>query len=141
YTFAIWRRVGMSRGELPDVVMGSSPHLFGALAAERVARHLGVPFILEVRDLWPQSLIDLGGLPNNNPLVVVLALIERYLYRRADRIVTVLRTAVRHRGANGGRLEEVAGLPNGVDLGSVPEVKSVTPASGLFTVMYAGTHG
>ena len=39
-----------------DVIIGSSPHLFAALAAFRLARARRVPFILEVRDLWPESL-------------------------------------------------------------------------------------
>lgn len=51
----------------PDIIVGSSPHLFGALAAERLATRLNVPFVLEVRDLWPQSLIDLGNLSRGTP--------------------------------------------------------------------------
>ena len=45
----------------PDVVIGSSPHLFAALAAERLAARWGVPFVFEVRDLWPESLLAAGG--------------------------------------------------------------------------------
>src|SRR5690606_37720541 len=74
----------------PDVIIGSSPHLFGAQAAERLARRYGVPFVLEVRDLWPQSLIDLGGVPAYHPLVLALGSIEKRLYRDATRILALL---------------------------------------------------
>lgn len=124
----------------PDVVIGSSPHLFGALAAERLARRYQVPFVLEVRDLWPQSLIDLGNVPAHHPLVVALGHIEKHLYRQADRILALLPGAVEHMAAKGARREQVVYLPNGADLSMVPAPEP-PPANARFTLVYAGTHG
>ena len=62
----------------PDVVMGSSPHLFTPLAAYLVSKKYRVPFIMEVRDLWPQSLIDLGAFSEHHPLMKALQFLENF---------------------------------------------------------------
>jgi hypothetical protein len=75
----------------PDVVVGSSPHLLTPLAAYWVARHYRVPFVMEVRDLWPQTIIDMGGTecapPNHQGSTGPW---RSSLYRRAERIITLL---------------------------------------------------
>jgi hypothetical protein len=73
----------------PDVVIGSSLTLFAAFAAERLARRMRVPFVLEIRDLWPQKLIDMGMQPYHLA-VVMFGLTERYLYRDSDKIITLV---------------------------------------------------
>ncbi|HET8721213.1 MAG TPA: glycosyltransferase family 4 protein, partial [Nitrospira sp.] len=126
--------------DLPDVIIGSSPQPFAALAAQRIASRLGVPFVLEIRDLWPQSLVDLGNLSPRHPFVLLLAAVERRLYRGARRIVTVLPNAARHMIERGARPERIVCVPNGVDLSDAGE--PVPPCrSDHFTVMYAGAHG
>lgn len=141
----VWQGKGLARRQPPDVILGSSPHLFAALAASRLARRYGVPFVLEVRDLWPQSLIDLGNVSASHPLVLGLGLIERHLYRCAERIVTLLPAAADHIVAKGGEASKISWVPNGVDLtGSIAAagVKlSAIDNTVPFTVMYAGTHG
>lgn len=124
----------------PDVIVGSSPHLFGALAAQRLAARLGVPFVLEVRDLWPQSLIDLGGVPAHHPLVLALGQIEKFLYRSADRILALLPGAVEHMVAKGAQRDKVVYLPNGADLSMLPPPEP-PPGGDRLTLVYAGTHG
>ncbi|MNS30482.1 putative glycosyl transferase [compost metagenome] len=124
----------------PDVIVGSSPHLFGALAAERLARRFGVPFVLEVRDLWPQSLIDLGGVSAHHPVVLALGHIEKYLYRESSRILALLPGAVEHLVAKGAERARVVYLPNGADLSVLPAPEP-PPANPRFTILYAGTHG
>jgi len=136
----VWRGIGTVGLAKPDVIVGSSPHLFAALAAEKVARRFRVSFVLEVRDLWPQTLVDFGLYSTNHPVVRVLESIERRLYRGAERIIVLSPGAVDYmirKGVSDGR---VVWLPNGVDLGLVPE--PTIPGTGeTFTVMYAGAHG
>ena len=74
----------------PDIIIGSSPHPFAADEARRIARRLNVPFCLEIRDLWPQTLTDVGGLSAWHPVVLWMRRIERRLYRAARCIVTLL---------------------------------------------------
>lgn len=126
--------------ERPDVVIGSSPHLFAALAAERVARRHRVPFLLEVRDLWPQSLVDLSNISERHPAIIGLERIERYLYRHSARIISLLPGAAGHMAEKGADPARVLWLPNGVDAGLAPE-PSPGAAQEAFTVMFAGAHG
>lgn len=124
----------------PDVVIGSSPHLFGAFGAQRLARRLGVPFVLEVRDLWPDSLVALGGYAPTHPVVWGLARIERYLYRAADGIVAVLPGTVDTMVERGARRDRIVLVPNGVSLDCVSAPAAPRPHDS-FVVAYAGSHG
>lgn len=124
----------------PDIILGSSPHLFGALASRWKAHLLRVPFVLEVRDLWPQSLIDLGNVSENHPVVRVLRRIEKYLYSTANHVVTLLPGAVDYIEQRGGTKGRVTWISNGVSLDHISP--TVGPAdAGFFQVVYAGTHG
>ncbi len=124
----------------PDVIVGSSPHLFGARAALRLARRLGVPFVLELRDVWPQSLVEVMGVPRWHPVIWLMARIERELYRAADQIVTLLPGIAPRVAERGGDPGAITWVSNGIDLGLVPPV--APPAEqDPFTFMYAGSHG
>ncbi len=73
----------------PDLVIGTSPQLLVALCGWWLARSKRVPFVFEVRDLWPESLAAVGASAEGNTLHRVLGAIAGFLYRRADRIVVV----------------------------------------------------
>jgi colanic acid biosynthesis glycosyl transferase WcaI len=73
----------------PDVVIASSPQLLVAVSGWWLARWKRVPFIFEVRDLWPESLAAVGMSNGNSLLHRSLARIAGFLYRYADRIVVV----------------------------------------------------
>ena len=124
----------------PDVVVGSSPHLFAARAALRLARRLGVPFVLEIRDVWPQSLVEVMGVSRWHPLVWYMARIERELYRRADHIITLLPGVGPRIAERGGDPGAITWVPNGIDLSLVPPVAEPVERDS-FTFMYAGSHG
>ena len=124
----------------PEVVVGSSPHLFGAQAAMRLARATGVPFVLELRDVWPQSLIDVMDVPAWHPLIWLMERIERELYRGADHIITLLPRVAGRVAGRGGNVGRITWVPNGIDLSLVPAV-GAPEGLGPFTFMYAGAHG
>ncbi len=124
----------------PDVIIGSSPSLFGAWGAARLARRLDVPFVLEIRDVWPQSIVDVAGVPAWHPGVLVLRQLEKWLYRRADHIVTLLPGAAAHIEQSGGDAERITWIPNGVVLASSPPAPRISE-DGPFRVVYAGAHG
>ena len=139
-----WRALRVGRSlELPrpDIVLGSSPHLFTAIAARRLAKAFAVPFIFEVRDVWPQSLIDVGDMSDRHPGVRALVAIERWAYRTADRVIVVPPLAVEHVVAGGAEPGSVAVLPNGVDLEGNRAPSASAPRNERFTVVYAGTIG
>ena len=132
----------------PDVIIGSSPQLLTALTACWVARLRRVPFVLEIRDLWPESLIAAG--PGGNRLLVrILRWIARLLYRRAHKIVVVTTPFQTHliqrMGVSASKIEVI---PNGVDLETLKrqagQAGDFADRYGLkekFVVSYVGTIG
>ncbi len=137
-----FRRVARRRGGEAQVIVGSTPSPIGAWAASTEARRCGVPFVLEVRDLWPRTLLDVGGMPRWHPAVRLFGALERELYRRADRIVTLLPLAERHIRTVCPAAAPITWIPNGVDLRLVPPPAEPRPhTGGEFIVLYAGAHG
>lgn len=126
----------------PDVVIGSSPHLLTPLAAYWVARFHRVPFLMEVRDLWPQTMIDMGELGVRHPITKILQALEKFLYQRAEQIITVLPLAHEYITALGIPREKIVWIPNGVNITRFETCgasSSVTRDS--FKIMYLGAHG
>lgn len=143
-TFAMWSLLAELRLPRPDVVVASSPSLPAAAAAAAVARARRARFLLEVRDLWPDSAVAMGLV--TDPRVIGAARrMEHYCYRRADRIVALtegIRDGVVASGVvPAGR---VSLITNGVDLDVQPD--PATPAhlpvpADAFVAMFVGAHG
>jgi colanic acid biosynthesis glycosyl transferase WcaI len=73
----------------PDVIIATSPQLLVGLAGWWIAFARQIPFVFEVRDLWPESLAAVGVGDENSPLHRSLSAIANFLYRHADHIVVV----------------------------------------------------
>lgn len=127
-------------GAAPSVVLGSSPQPFAALAARLLARRHRARFVYEVRDLWPQTLIELGKTSRWNPVILAFAWIERHCARRADAVVTLLPGSEPYLATRGARPDRIVHVPNGVDLAQAGPVRP--PAErGTCTFLYAGAIG
>ncbi len=126
----------------PDLVIGSSVHPFAAAAGLILARRHRVPFVFEVRDLWPQTLVDMGQLAEKALLVRFLRKLELFLYRRAAKIVVLLPKAAEYIVPLGIERSKIQWIPNGVDLGLFPVSPPPERLPGeVFTLMYFGAHG
>lgn len=125
----------------PHVIVGSSVHPFAALAAQRVAKRLGVPFVLELRDLWPQSLIEMGAISRWHPLAIGLRALESWLVRRAVRIIVLSERAAEYLVRRGTSEDTIALIPNGVDLDRFGPASPVPADDPPFTFIYLGAHG
>ena len=131
----------------PQMVIGTSPQFFCAVAAWLLSRWKRVPFIFEVRDIWPQSAIELGAL--HNPLVIrILESLEQRLYRAASLIVIVAESTRSYLHAQGISDQKIALIPNGIDLrfleSTGESAESFRERNGWrdkFLVSYIGTHG
>jgi glycosyltransferase involved in cell wall biosynthesis len=122
----------------PTVVVGSSPHPLAAWGASRLARRLGVPFILEVRDLWPESMEAATG--RRGLLYEPLRLLMKSLYRRADHIIVLAEGSLGHLETLGVARERMSLVPNGTSLdGFQGEAGPGSPERVVF--VYAGAHG
>jgi glycosyltransferase involved in cell wall biosynthesis len=113
----------------PDVVVGSTVHPFAALAGWLVARLRGARFIYEVRDLWPQTLIDLGALAPSSLGARLLAGIEAFLVRRAEVVITLLPGISAYLDGRGLPSKHVRYLPNGVDFAEADQAAGKTEAT------------
>ena len=129
-----------------DVVIGTSPHFFTVCGAYAVSRMKRIPFIFELRDLWPDSIKAVGALRSQTWLSL-LTKVELHLYRSAARIVAVtnaFKTKLTARGIDPAKIEVVT---NGVDLSRFtpqakdPELMQRYGLEGKFVAGYIGTHG
>ena len=123
----------------PDIVVGSSVHLFAVYAGYRCAKHYRVPFVMEVRDLWPQTLIDMG-MSRRHPFILTLGWLERFLYKKADAVITNLPYAHRYISRYV-PVERIHWIANGVDVSRNVEIPPHTFEKGLFHIVYAGAIG
>ncbi|NVK74123.1 MAG: glycosyltransferase family 4 protein [Oceanospirillaceae bacterium] len=130
-----------------DVVIGTSPQFFTVLSAWALAKLKRVPFVFELRDIWPASITAVGAMKKGLS-IRVLEKIEMFLYRQADLIVSVTHSFKEElivRGIDGNKIVVVL---NGVDLSKfsphAEKDKDFMHAFGLnekFVVGYIGTHG
>jgi glycosyltransferase involved in cell wall biosynthesis len=137
---------GVPRLGQVDVVIASSPTLFSAAAAWLIARLRGVPFVLEVRDLWPDAIVSLGLM---RPGLAVRALekLARFLYRQAAQIVVVTEAFADRLVEQGVPRAKLAVIVNGADTQFFSpatdgaQARSELGLDGRFVVAYIGSHG
>ena len=130
----------------PNVIVASSPHLFHILPAYALAKRFKAQFIVEIRDIWPESLIQIGNIFKYHPIILFLRLLEVVAYKKADRIVSVLpgfnrylkKFAVEHKFVY---------IPNGVDCKSFKLnvesalYKEISSYRDKFILLYSGAIG
>lgn len=137
---------GMTKLKKPDIIIGTSPQLLCAFAAYLVAAIQRVPFVLEIRDLWPQQIVDLGVI--KSPLIIrPLVAIEMLLYRRAHTIIVVAGAMREKLISRGVPAEKIKVIPNGVDpdfFRPTPKAQHIRKQAGWenrFVALYIGTLG
>ena len=127
-----------------DLVWGTTPPIFQGVTAWLLARLKGVPFLFEVRDLWPAFAIAVGVL--KNPTLIHLSVwLEKFLYRHADRLVVNSPGFIQHVSERGARRVEL--IPNGSDPemftsdGDGNVMRQQWGLTNEFIILYAGAHG
>ena len=139
--------IGAVRARRPDVVFVESPPLFLGVSGWLLARRFGAAFVLNISDLWPDS-VKAYGVLTDGPVLRSAERLERWLYRRAD-AVTAVTEGIRDRliGQKSLPARKVLFLPNGVDLEvfrPLPNDASLRASHGLPDgplVLYTGNHG
>lgn len=129
-----------------DLVMGTSPPIFQAFSAWLIAFIRRRPFLLEVRDLWPEFAIDMGVL--TNPVLIKLSKsLESFLYARATHILVnspAYRTYLIEKGI---APEKISLISNGVDPDMFDPaargdlIRKEFSLEGRFVITYAGALG
>lgn len=129
-------------GDKPDIVLGPSVPILTGWCAARVAARYEVPFIFEVRDVWPDALVDIGGLSRNSPIYYVFRYVEKMLYRKATRISSTLPYLADHVKSSGSNPAKIVVIPNGVHLAKFHPVEQYDGGKERqLVVMYVGGFG
>jgi glycosyltransferase involved in cell wall biosynthesis len=129
-----------------DVVIGTSPQFFTVCAAYVTGMFKRVPWVFELRDIWPESIRVVGAMKDSKALDL-LERLELFLYRKADAIVSVthsFRRSLIRRRVDGDKIHVVT---NGVDISRFSPREKDTRLleelglDGKFVAGYVGTHG
>jgi len=139
-------------GARPDAVIASSTHPLDIGPAAHIAGKCSARLVYEVHDLWPLSLIELGGMSPWHPFCMLVQRAENYAYRRADRVVSLLPLADAHMRQHGMAPHKFAHIPNGITVAEWQAQPTPLPdehasvlrglrEQGRFLVGYAGSHG
>jgi len=138
----------------PDVILASSVHPLTLVAGIKVAAKFGVPCICEVRDLWPESIVEFNGLKKSGLVARLLYQGEKWIYKKADKLIFTIEGGSEYiidKGwdkSNGGPIEisKIYHINNGIDLKVYDEnirnniyVDKDLDNPDIFKVVYAGS--
>ena len=131
----------------PDVILCSSPSPIAFLGAEKLAKKFKATLAFEVRDIWPLTLIELGGYSPIHPFIRLMQWVEDRAYQKSDLVISNLKYSVDHMVARGMSPDKFHWIPNGV---SVEEIAQSAPLNiesqkhlpkNKFIVGYTGSFG
>ena len=135
----------MRRLPQADMVMSTSPQFFCGLAGWFLKRRKR-PWVLEIRDLWPESIVTVGAM-KRGAAIRAIERVEAFAYRKADLVVSVTDGFVPHIRARRPK-GPIAVIKNGVDLSHFASDPAAADAfraehglTGKFVASYVGTHG
>jgi glycosyltransferase involved in cell wall biosynthesis len=143
-----WRVLTVSKSQFkkPDVVIASSLSILSIISGFILSRRHKAKFILEIRDIWPLSAMQLGGYNPNHPFIKLLGWLERFGYRKADVIIGTMPNLIEHVNEVEPRFKACVCIPQGLreefmdscELLS-EEYISETFTPDTFKIAYAGT--
>ena len=132
----------------PDVVIASSPTPMLGVSAIDTKKYFKSKIIFEIRDLWPLTLISVGGMSKYNPFVVLMGFLEKLSYKNSDHIVSVLSEAYEYLKSHNIAKDNFTCIPNGYEMNSVAYAEDVLPpeyaqafTGADFYLVYTGAHG
>jgi len=129
-----------------DLVIGTSPQFFTVCAAYLVSRLKRIPFIFELRDIWPESIKAVGAM-NDNFVFRFLERMEMFLYNKSSLIITVTHSFKQILMNRGIPFNKISVITNGVDtmhfypLKKDHQLLKKFNLQGKFVIGYFGTHG
>ena len=98
----------------PDIVIATSPQLFVGISGLFIAKLKKIPFVFEIRDIWPQSAVELKMI-RSHLVIRLMEKLERFLYYKADRVVVVVKNFTEQLAKKHVNKEKIVFVPNGID--------------------------
>ena len=147
-----FRRSSFLKDFVPNIIIASSTYPLDTIPARLIANQYKARLFYEVHDLWPLSLIELGGMSKYHPFIMLMQLAELFAYRFSDQIVSLLPNAEPHMRAHGLKPRKFNYVPNGIDLAEwkndcldlQEELQAFIQTNReqkRFLVCYSGAHG
>ncbi len=153
-TFALRIRFNVkkfSKEYKPDAVIASSTYIADNYVAKKISKLTGAKYIYEVHDLWPLSLIEVGGMSKHNPIIALMQKGENFAYKNCDSVVSLLPKTQEHMKEHGLNLSKWHYIPNGIVIEDWENPEDITSdlkdilanykSAKKFIVGYAGTMG
>jgi glycosyltransferase involved in cell wall biosynthesis len=138
--------------EAPDIIIGSTVHPFTPLMAAKLAQRFNIPFVFEIRDLWPQTFIDMGTWKASSLQARVFKWIEKRSVKKANKIIALSpRTESYLSEQYGFSSNDILYIPNGVYIGErgtgstaikgdeTLDALSAVKKGGSFLVLFSGS--
>lgn len=129
----------------PDIIYCSCPHPFNGLISLYLSKKYKCKFILEIRDLWPETWVEMGAITRKSLIYKFFAWIEKLLYKKADKIITLMPGAFMYIEKLGIPKEKVEWVSNGVDLDEFDKNYFKEPVykfdKSKFNITYTGSIG
>lgn len=136
--------------DAPDVIIGSSVHPLACVAAINLSKRYKCKNIVEIRDLWPESIVEFMNVSKKNPIIIALYDLEQWIYRKAHRLIFTMEGGYKY--ITDKHWEEkipyakVSNINNGVDLESYIKSQDINRFNDpilddpdLFKVVYTGS--
>lgn len=147
-TYILSALIALPRLKRPDVILTTSPQFFCGLAGLPARLMRRAPWVFEVRDLWPESIVTVGAMKKGR-VIRFLEWLECVAYRKADRVVSVTDGFVPHIAQRRGTEDGILVIKNGVDLDRFAardpnkgrSAKARFGLEGRVIAAYVGTHG
>ncbi len=145
-SFMLSATLAVPRLPRPEIFVSTSPQFFCGLTGLLAKAMRRAPWVLEVRDLWPESIVAVGAM-RKGFAIRVLEWLERMAYHNADRIVSVTDSFVPHIAERCQGERKISVIKNGADFSlfkegaNAEEIKRKFGFEGRFVVSYIGTHG
>ncbi|MBC8275682.1 MAG: glycosyltransferase family 4 protein [Chloroflexi bacterium] len=139
-----WRAFWVGKGlkERPDVIIGTCVHPLAVLSAYVLSIFKKSRFFFEVTDLWPQTIVDMGALSERSPITWGLRVLEKFLYQKAEKIITLMPHADEYITSLGVSKDKIVWIPQCIDLARYEGLREYRGGnSKSFTLVYLGHHG
>ena len=124
----------------PDIIIGSTVSPLAALGALIISWKYRLPFIYEVRDLWPETLIEMKVIKRNGLIAFLINQLDIFLAKCSSKVILLMPGGIRYYVKNGIAKEKLTWIPNGVEENKNFIYKKKFSSS-KFEIIYLGSHG
>ncbi len=142
YTEMMYKFIRTVRSLSPryDYILASTPAIFVGIAGVAAKKRLKCPLILDVRDLWPDSLLGTGAF-NHKPIIAMAGWVEKRIYKASEHIIVNSEGFRPHILSKGIKNEKISFIPNSLNSKEILSDLPQTKDKEAMTVVYTGNVG